>query len=114
MAPIAKTPAAVIWKRRLARWRQSGLSVAVFCHREGVSAPSLYAWRRRLASLDAPAAVTPSAVPGAVQESPFVPVKLKSAPISIELLLPEGHILRLPEDFDIGRLVELLKAVGAC
>jgi len=30
------------------RQRSSGLSVAVFCARHGIAAPSLYAWRRRL------------------------------------------------------------------
>jgi hypothetical protein len=36
------------WRRRLARFRESPLSVAAFCRQEGVSPPSFYAWRKRL------------------------------------------------------------------
>jgi transposase-like protein len=36
------------WRRRLARFRESQLSVAAFCRQEGVSPPSFYVWRKRL------------------------------------------------------------------
>jgi hypothetical protein len=36
------------WQQRLQRFRDSGLTVAAFCEREGISAASSYAWRRRL------------------------------------------------------------------
>ena len=38
------------WTACLARFQDSGLTVAKFCEEEGVSAPSFYQWRRRLAS----------------------------------------------------------------
>jgi putative transposase len=38
------------WGELVARQAQSGLSVAVFCQREGISAWSLYDWRKRLRS----------------------------------------------------------------
>ncbi len=37
------------WRRRLRRFRSSGLTVAAFCAAEGVSVPSFYQWRRKLA-----------------------------------------------------------------
>jgi hypothetical protein len=37
-----------LWRQRLARFERSGLSVPDFCAAEGLSAPSFYAWRRRL------------------------------------------------------------------
>lgn len=114
MVTVVKAPLADTWKRRITRCRKSGLSVAAFCRREEISVPSLYAWRRRFSSAEVLATAAPQAAPSEVQNPPFVPVKLKSAPISIELLLTSGHILRLPEDFDVGRLATLLKAVGAC
>ena len=40
---------AEVWQDRLARQRQSGLSVAEFCRRVGVSQPSFYQWKARLA-----------------------------------------------------------------
>ena len=36
------------WRRWIAQWRASGLSVRDFCDRHGLAAPSFYAWRSRL------------------------------------------------------------------
>ena len=44
--------AAVVWRERLRRFRASGLTVARFCEVEGVSQPSFYQWRKRLATVD--------------------------------------------------------------
>jgi hypothetical protein len=38
-----------VWQERLRLFKQSGLTVAKFCQREGISVPSFYEWRRRLA-----------------------------------------------------------------
>jgi transposase len=38
------------WTERLDRYRQSGLTVTDFCAEEGVSVPSFYLWKRKLAS----------------------------------------------------------------
>lgn len=43
-----ETGAAEVWRERLGRQARSGLSIAEFCRREGVSAASFYQWRRRL------------------------------------------------------------------
>ena len=37
------------WRRRMTRFEEAQQSVAEFCRREGVSAPSFYQWRKRLA-----------------------------------------------------------------
>ena len=34
------------WRRWIAQWRTSGLSVRDFCARHGLATPSFYAWRR--------------------------------------------------------------------
>jgi hypothetical protein len=36
------------WTERLARYRNSEMSVAQFCDAEGVSSPSFYQWQRKL------------------------------------------------------------------
>jgi transposase-like protein len=52
------------WQQRLDRFRKSGLAVAHFCEREGISTASFYAWRRRLQADMAPdALVEPRLVP---------------------------------------------------
>jgi transposase-like protein len=37
------------WRRRMRRFLRSRQSVAEFCRQEGVSSPSFYLWRKRLA-----------------------------------------------------------------
>ncbi len=43
------------WQRRMARFQEAQQSVAEFCRKEGVSAPSFYQWRKRLAQRPRPA-----------------------------------------------------------
>jgi hypothetical protein len=102
------------WRRRLRRQVASGLSIPAFCAREGVSAASFYAWRRRLAAL-------PLAAPA---ESPlFVPLHLDPSPRQddsepahrFEIELPHHVRLRCtaaPEPEWLGRLVTALAGVA--
>lgn len=48
MVRRANPQLAAMWRERLERQRTSGMSVAKFCVREGLSANSFYAWKRRL------------------------------------------------------------------
>ena len=41
---------AAVWSERLRRYERAGQTVVEFCRREGVSVPSFYHWRKRLAS----------------------------------------------------------------
>ncbi|MEX0586557.1 MAG: transposase [Pirellulales bacterium] len=50
-----------LWQVRLRRYERSGLTVAEFCGREGISTASFYQWRRRLAETHAAARQQPSA-----------------------------------------------------
>src|SRR5689334_9463333 len=94
-----------LWQQRLDRFRTSGLTVADFCEREGVSTASFYAWRRRLLADTAPnTADTPR----------LVPVRLVTPRASalVELLLPSGMVLRLSPDTDLAWLRQLLRLCG--
>lgn len=88
-----------LWHQRLQRFRHSGLSVADFCVREGVSVASFYAWKRRLHDA-APAGTKPG----------FVPVRVVPSAnhASVELVLPSGFVLRLNSDTDLTWLRQLL------
>ena len=88
------------WRRWIARWQSSGLSVAAFCARHGLAAPSFYAWRRTLQRRAAPPAA-------------FVPVRLvpDEAPVParpLEVVLPDGRLVRVPAGFDAATLRQLL------
>jgi transposase len=93
------------WQRRLDRFRTSGLTVADFCEREGISTASFYAWRRRFEAGPAPATA----------DAPrLVPVRLVTPPAGapVELLLPSGVVLRLPPDTDLDWLRQFLPVLG--
>jgi hypothetical protein len=83
------------WQRRLARFREGQQSVAEFCRQEGVSAPSFYQWRKRLAQRPRPA----EAATG------FRPVRLVSS-VGVGVQLPGGTQLQVPtSDRRVLRLV---------
>jgi transposase len=63
---VSLSNAGTRWCERLRRWERSGLSITAFCHREGVSLPSFFQWRKRLQ-------------PGSARKGPgraFVPVNI--------------------------------------
>jgi hypothetical protein len=73
----------------------------VFCAQEGVSLPSFYAWKRRLA-----AETNGSAGPR------LLPVRLQAGPAPLELALPHGTVLRIPAGADAATLGCLLSLLG--
>jgi hypothetical protein len=82
------------WRKLIDEQGGSGESVSTFCRARGVSAPSFYTWRRRLAAPGAP-------------EMKFALVELGSggnvAP-SLELLLATGERLRIAAGSDAATL----------
>ena len=93
-----------LWRQRLQRFERSGLSAVAFCAKEGVSAPSFYAWRRRLRQTLAEQPAGPARpADGAAR---LVPVRLLPA-VPVEVLLPGGLVLRLAPgcDLDFVRLL---------
>jgi transposase-like protein len=84
------------WRRWIAHWQTSGLSVAAFCARHDLAIASFYAWRRTLQRRDAPAAG-------------FVPVRLVAdAASALEVVLADGRIVRVAPGFDATTLRQLL------
>jgi transposase-like protein len=105
------TSAALRWQRIVREQQASGLSVAAFCRRRGLTQPSFYAWRRRLrqAAGPAPAADAPD----------FVELKLAPAPqvdapppqAALELLLPGQRRVLVRPGFEPHLLRQLLAAL---
>jgi hypothetical protein len=87
----------VLWRERIYRQVHSGLTIAQFCAREGLSLASFHAWKRRLRLIDLadhqPELPAPSA---------FLPVTVRvverppDEPMPIEADLPNGIRLRIP------------------
>jgi transposase-like protein len=88
--------AAAVWRDRLARFHKSGLTVAEFCRREGVSNPSFYQWRKRLRQ-SAPRS-NRSRRPEHAEAEPlptFVPLTIPP-PALAEIEFPDGVRIRVP------------------
>ncbi len=99
-----------LWRQRLQRQADSGLSIAAFCAREGVSCTSFHAWKRRLAV---------QALPVRTRPPLFVPLPLDLHPPEldpspsprVELELPHQVRLRFdspPEPQWLARVVDAL------
>lgn len=98
------------WVERLARFSDSGLNSAQFCSREGISLPSFYAWKRRLATeaLDPASATAPAGDAG----PRLLPVRLPAPAAAPELVLPGGAVLRIPPGADLAWVRSLVEALG--
>jgi len=101
------------WQQRLESHKESGLSIEVFCLREGVSKSTFHRWERQLRdgipeSLQEEKAEREKAETG---EAVFLPITLKASPVEIEL--PNGGIVRLPLGVGQVVLVEVIRAAGA-
>ena len=101
------------WQQRLESQKESGLSIELFCLREGVSRSTFHRWARQLRdgipeSLKEEQAEREKAETG---EAVFLPITLKASPVEIEL--PNGGIVRLPLGVGQAVLVEVIRAAGA-
>lgn len=83
----------------LAALASSGLSVAAFARREGLDPQRLRAWRQRLEATE-----SPIAAPTFVEVTP-------RAVEPLEVVLPSGVVLRVPERVDVGALRRIVMAL---
>lgn len=88
------------WRRWIDQWRVSGLSVSAFCARHRLPTARFYAWRRRLQRRTA-------------EQPPFLPVQVvpdtpASARGTLEVVLADRSVVRIPPGFDPATLRQLL------
>lgn len=92
------------WRGVLERQAESGESVVEFCEAEGVSTGSFYSWRKRLR---AECGGRWSDVDD--RRPQLVPLSVAASPACVEVVLPDGVVLRVPE----GTAPQLLRDVLA-
>ena len=99
------------WRLRIQRFHKAGLSIRAFCQREGVSLPSFYTWRKKLASAQPSTSAAATSTTPAFQTLHLTPL----APV-LAIELPSGTRLEVPADhLQLARLVvrELARAAHA-
>ena len=93
-----------LWLDRLARFPDSGLTVAQFCALEAISVPSFYSWKRRLTA--------EAQEQTAGRQLRLLPVRLSPAGTGVEVVLTNGAILRLLPGCDLDWVRSLIAALG--
>jgi len=101
-----------VWRSRLRRYLSSGMSVTRFCRDEGVSVPSFYHWRKRLA-LEPERKGSPLFVPVHVTPAAAVEIRL---PNGTHICVPPGQVESLRVAIDTaGRVVSgAAEEIHAC
>ena len=102
-----------LWRKRLQRQAQGKSSVADFCRREGVSQASFYRWRKRVDAGSWRAHGKQRVEP--VSDPEFVPVELPTSlsALGVQIELPGGSVVRLPQDASAEIVAAAVQAVCA-
>lgn len=104
------------WRNTIRRWQRSGLSLRDFCAEQQLSESSFQAWRRTIARREQassppvpePHDLLPAFVPVRLTSPPIPPAFLTPSTSSLELVLGQGRIVRVPAGFDVATLRNLL------
>ena len=116
MGSKQRSGAEAVWRERLARFESGNLTVREFCHREGVSNPSFYQWRKRLKKGYVQARKGGRAdreTAAEDQASRFLPVSVAGL-IEAEIEFPSGIRIRVPATNDQVLRTAILAAGDAC
>lgn len=98
------------WHMAFEAHRESGLSVAAFCKKEGISEAAYYYWRRKLAC----------GIPKSKEKSSpeFLEVVLPgNNTMALELVLSSGNTLRINPGADnkiLSQVLAALRQAGLC
>jgi hypothetical protein len=99
------------WRDAIRQQQRSGQSVRDYCRNQGLTEPSFYAWRREITGRGCQRAKRVQR--RAAKRPAFVSLQLApgTVPIgsaSIECLLPNGVVLRLPAGMEPAAIAALL------
>ena len=104
------------WRRAVEDWRGSGLSVRAYCAQAGLSEPSFYVWRRELQRREPQRREPQRRDRWAASTSvpTFVPVQvLAETGAAIEIVLPQGAVVRVRSGFDRQTLQDVIAILAA-
>jgi len=102
------------WREIVKRQAGSGISVREFCVTEGVSAPSFYAWRKKLRERKNDGSRPPRARRS--KDAPdkgrmFVPLKLLDAAATLEIIHPLGYRVQVSGEVNPVTLRQVIETL---
>jgi hypothetical protein len=118
--PRASAEKEAYWRSVLRRQERSGLSVRQFCREQRLSQASFYGWKRKIAGRDGHAGIgserkgrkrcqAQTVTKPDEKTAVFVPVRLNAAAGGVlEIVHPQGHVVRVPAVFDEDSLRQVL------
>jgi hypothetical protein len=88
------------WRKAVAGWNKSGLSVRAYCSQRDLREANFYAWRRELAKRDGTMAPALK----------FLPVHFRAEAI-VEIAIPNGTVVRVPAGVEVAIVAALIAAL---
>jgi len=98
-------------RRVLARWQRSGLTLREFGEKRGITLSTLTWWRRVFRDAGDEKGNGAAAETTMVFTEVRPPVNLPRTPAFVEIVLPRGHIVRVPAGADTATLRRVLQAL---
>jgi transposase-like protein len=97
------------WQMVLETFKTSTLSVRQFCKQEGLTEPTFYAWRKKLAENNESAKGQKKDLPS----QSFIEVAMPREDASfLELILASGNSLRIPHGIESKTLTDVISALS--
>jgi hypothetical protein len=98
-------------RRVLARWRRSGLTLRKFGEKRGIPPSTLSWWRRVFRDAGAEDGNDSSAEHPVVLTEVAKPAKVPRMPSGVEIVLPSGHVVRVPAGAESDTQRRVLQAL---
>jgi len=98
-------------RRVLGRWQRSGLTLREFGEKRGIPVSTLSWWRRVFRDAGAEDGNGSSAENPVVFTEVPKPAKVPRMPAVVEIVLPSGHVVRVPAGADSDTLRRVLQAL---
>jgi hypothetical protein len=99
---MSKQAKVVLWEERIAAWRRSGLSQRAWCVQHDVAVQTFGYWCRKLSGV-------PELLPVVVGAQ-----RVDPSAVSVEVLLGNGVMMRLPVSLCSEALTRWLRELRAC
>ena len=100
-------------RRLLRRWERSGLTLREFAQQRGIALSTLSWWRRVLRGASEEAGKGVAAEKAVVFTEVLQPANAKRMPAVVEVVVPSGHVVRVPAGADTATLQRVLQALAA-